>query len=57
MKSIVKEFKLSQYANYTSPMLDGSTTFMHGILQDLHYFANISRLRIFFQKTVILGGK
>lgn len=53
------EYKLSQYADDTSLIFDGSSTSMDGILQDLDYFANISGLRINFSKTkmIWIGSK
>jgi hypothetical protein len=50
-----EEFKISQYADDTSIILDGSTSSMDGIIRVLDYFAIISGLRINFSKTKMIS--
>ena len=54
-----EEYKLSQYADDTSLISDGSPKSMDGILRELDYFANISGLKINFSKTkmIWIGSK
>lgn len=54
-----EEYKLSQYADDTSLIFDGSPTSMDGILQNLDYFANIPGLKINFSNTkmIWIGSK
>ena len=54
-----EEYKLSQYADDTSIIFDGSPGSYDGILRVLDYFAHISGLKINFSKTkmVWIGGK
>ena len=54
-----EEYKLSQYADDTSLISDGSPGSMDGILRELDFFENISGLKINFQKTkmVWIGSK
>ena len=54
-----EEYKLSQYADDTSLISDGSPGSMDGILRELDFFENISSLKINFQKTkmVWIGNK
>lgn len=53
------EYKLSQYADDTSLISDGSPLTLDGILRELDFFENISGLKINFQKTkmVWIGSK
>lgn len=53
------EYKLSQYADDTSIIFDGSPQSMDGILRELDYFACIYGLKINFSKTkmVWIGSK
>lgn len=54
-----EEYKISQYADDTSIILDGSPSSMDGIIRVLDYFAIISGLRINFSKTkmIWIGSK
>jgi hypothetical protein len=54
-----EEYKLSQYADDTCIISDGSPESMDGILRELDFFANISGLKINFSKTnmVWIGSK
>jgi hypothetical protein len=45
-----EEYKLSQYADDTSIISDGSPESMDGILRELDFFGNISGLKINFSK-------
>ena len=45
------EFKISQYADDTSIFLDGSSDALNGTLTELDKFANVSDLKINFDKT------
>ena len=53
------EFKISQYADDTSIFLDGSTESLNQTLLELEFFANISGLKINFDKTQVvwIGSK
>ena len=53
------EFKISQYADDTSLFLDGSTESLNQTLWELECFANISGLKINFDKTQVvwIGSK
>lgn len=53
------EYKLSQYADDTSLISDGSPLTLDGILRELDFFENISGLKINFQKTkmIWIGSK
>lgn len=48
------EYKLSQYADDTSLVLDGSSKFTDGILRVWDYFADLSGLKINYTKTKIV---
>ena len=48
------EFKISQYADDTSIFLDGSSEALNGTLEELDRFANISGLKINFDKTQLV---
>ena len=54
-----EEYKISQYADDTSIISDGSPESMDGILRELDFFANISGLKINFSKTnmIWIGSK
>ena len=54
-----EEYKISQYADDASIILEGSPTSMDGIIRDLDYFAIISGLKINILKTklVWIGSK
>ena len=54
-----EEYKISQYADDTSLISDGSPESMDGILRELDYFANLSGLKINIQKTkmIWIGSK
>ena len=54
-----EEYKISQYADDTSILLDGSHTSMDGIIRVLDYFTIISGLKINILKTkmVWIGSK
>ena len=45
-----KEYKISQYADDTSFILDGSPTSVYSIIRILEYFIKICVLRINFSK-------
>lgn len=49
-----EEYKISQYADDTSLISDGSSLSLDGILQTLDYFAEISRRKINFSKTKLI---
>lgn len=49
-----EEYKISQYADDTSLISDGSASSLDGILQTLDYFAEISGLKINFSKTKLI---
>ena len=53
------EYKISQYADDTSMFLDGSSESLNNILSELEDFANISGLKINFDKTQVvwIGSK
>ena len=53
------EFKISQYADDTSIFLDRSTESLNQTLLELEFFANISGLKINFDKTQVvwIGSK
>ena len=53
------EYKISQYADDTSMFLDGSSESLNNTLCELEKFANISGLKINFDKTqgVWIGSK
>ena len=53
------EFKISQYADDTTMFLDGSTESLNQTLWELECFANISGLKINFDKTQVvwIGSK
>lgn len=48
------EYKLSQYADDTCLVLDGSSKFTDGILRVWDYFADLSGLKINYTKTKIV---
>ena len=48
------EFKISQYADDTSAILDGSETSLIETLEELTWFAKISGLRVNFDKTQVV---
>ena len=48
------EFKISQYADDTSAILDGSETSLNHTLIELNYFSRISGLNINFDKTQLV---
>ena len=48
------EFKISQYADDTSVILDGTETSLNQTLQELNYFSRISGLNINFDKTQLV---
>ena len=48
------EFKLSQYADDTSAILDGSDSSLNEALNELSWFANISGLKVNFDKTQVV---
>ena len=48
------EFKLSQYADDTSAILDGSESSLNETLNELSWFANISGLKVNFDKTQVV---
>ena len=48
------EFKISQYADDTSVILDGTETSLNQTLQELDYFSRISGLNINFDKTQLV---
>ena len=48
------EFKISQYADDTSAILDGSDSSLHQTLNELSDFAKISGLRVNFDKTQVV---
>ena len=48
------EFKLSQYADDLSTILDGSTTSLNNILDELNRFSNYSGLKVNFDKTHVI---
>ena len=54
-----EEYKLSQYADDTSIISDGSPQSIDGILRELDFFADISGLKINFSKTnmIWIGSK
>lgn len=47
------EYKLSQYADDTSLVLDGSSKFTDGILRVWDYFGDLSGLKINYTKTCL----
>lgn len=49
-----EEYKISQYADDTSLITDGSPKSLDGILQTLDLYANVSGLKINFSKTKII---
>ena len=53
------EYKISQYADDTSMFLDGSSESLNNTLSELEKFANISGLKINFDKTQVvwIGSK
>ena len=53
------EHKISQYADDTSVFLDGSEKSLNEMLKELEDFANITGLKIYFEKTrlVWIGSK
>ena len=48
------EFKLSQYADDTSAILDGSDSSLKETLKELEWYAKISGLRVNFDKTQVV---
>ena len=53
------EFKLSQFADDTTVLLDGSSTSLNQTLEELSFFARISGLNVNFDKTQVvwIGAK
>ena len=50
-----KEFKLSQYADDTQPVLDGSKNSLKGVLRILKQYYIMSGLKINVDKTRVYG--
>ena len=48
------EYKISQYADDTSMFLDGSSESLNTTLSELEKIANISGLKIYFDKTQVI---